>query len=83
MEYDMKKVKKVNKKVVDIDRRDDLKKLTELSQDAHDKLKELMAMVASHKHDPQVEKFVSRHLNDVRHTIARSINLVVAVRRCK
>tara|TARA_R100000988_G_scaffold99396_1_gene68441 strand:- start:493 stop:744 length:252 start_codon:yes stop_codon:yes gene_type:complete len=83
MEYDMKKAKKVNKKVVDIDRRDDLKKLTELSQDAHNKLKELMSMVASQEHDPQVEKFVSRHLNDVRHTIARSINLISAVRRCK
>jgi len=82
MEYDMKKTKKVNKKIVDIDRRDDLNRLDELSEDLQKKINELINTVASHKYDPSVEKFVTRHINEVRHTIARSKNLVLAVNRC-
>ena len=82
MEYDMKKTKKVNKKIVDIDRRDDLNRLDELLEDLQKKINELINTVASHKYDPSVEKFVTRHINEVRHTIARSKNLVLAVNRC-
>ena len=85
MGYVMKKVNKVNKvnkKVIDIDRRDDLNRLNELSGDLQKKINELINTVASHKYDPSVEKFVTRHINEVRHTIARSKNLVVAVNRC-
>jgi len=78
----MKKTKKVNKKIVDIDRRDDLNRLDELSEDLQKKINELINTVASHKYDPSVEKFVTRHINEVRHTIARSKNLVLAVNRC-
>ena len=85
-------MKKINKKavaikdqvqkVIDINKREDLNRLNELSEDLQLKINELIDTVAGHKYDPSVEKFVTRHISEVRHTLTRSKNLVGAVNRC-